>query len=89
MELVEAGLNARKHRESCLYHCGGSMKFVQAWLSARKHREISFNHRGEPLKHMEACISAMQERSRKQCSPLWSFCEARAGLFKCGKGPTL
>ena len=85
MKHVEACISARKHRESSFHHCGGSVKFVQAWLSARIHRESSFNHRGEHVMHVETCISASKDR-QKQFSPRWGFCEAPAGLFKCGKG---
>ena len=44
MELVEAGLNARKDRESSFHHCGSAVNLVHACLCARRHRESSFHH---------------------------------------------
>ena len=60
------------------------MKHVQACLSAREDRENSFHHCGGLLRLVQACFMS-QGISRKQFSPLWRSCEARASLFMCGK----
>ena len=39
------------------------------------------------MKHVQSCLSAKEE-SRKQFSPLWMTCEARASLFIFGKDLT-
>ena len=38
MNLVQAGLSTRRHRESSFQHYGGAVKLVEACLSGRKDR---------------------------------------------------
>ena len=79
VKLVQACLCARNDLESGFHHYGGSARLVQACLSVRKELESSFN--------VEACFMSCearaslfkcQESARKQFSPLWNTCEARA-----------
>ena len=58
------------------------MKLVQDCLSGRKDLQISFLHCGVTVKLVQACLSGRKDR-KKQFSPLWRSCEARAGLFIC------
>ena len=51
-------------------------------LSDKKARESSFHHCAGPVKPVPACFSG-RNLSRAQLSPLWRYCEARAGLFNC------
>ena len=46
MNLVQAGLSTRRHRESSFQHLEGAVKVVQSCLSAKKDRERSFHHYG-------------------------------------------
>ena len=46
MNLVQAGLSTRRHRESSFQHRGGAVKHVLACLNAGKVRDTSFNYRG-------------------------------------------
>ena len=46
MNLVQAGLSTRRHRESSFQHWGGAVKLVLACLNAGKVRDSSFNYRG-------------------------------------------
>ena len=43
MNLVQAWLIARRHRESSFQHCGGAVKLVPACLSARNDQESTFH----------------------------------------------
>ena len=47
MNLVQAGLSTRRHRESSFQHWGGAVKFDLACLIAGKVRDSSFNYRGD------------------------------------------
>ena len=58
VNLVQACLCARKHRESSFHHCGSSVKFMQACLSCRNRRESSFHHCGISVKLLQDCLSA-------------------------------
>ena len=65
------------------------MKLMQVSLSARKDLESSLHVCGGPVKLVQARISARKdqfmyhERSRKQFTPLWRSCHARAPPFQC------
>ena len=37
------------------------------------------------MKHVQLCLSA-RKSSESSFYPLWTSCDARASLFKCGKG---
>ena len=47
MNLVQAGLSTRRHRESSFQHWGGAVKLVLACLNAEKVRDSSYNYRGD------------------------------------------
>ena len=47
VNLVQACLSARKHRESNFHHGEGSVKLLQACLSAGKVRDCSSTHCGD------------------------------------------
>ena len=47
MNLVQAGLSTRRHRESSFQHWGGAVNFVPGCLIAGKVRDCSFNYRGD------------------------------------------
>ena len=47
MNLVQAGLSTRRHRESSFQQWGGAMKLVPACLIAEKVRDSSFNFHGD------------------------------------------
>ena len=47
MNLVQAGLSSRRHRESSFQHWGGAVKLVPACLIAGKVRDGSFNYHGD------------------------------------------
>ena len=47
MNLVQAGLSTRRHRESSLLHWGGAVKLVPACLIEGKVRDGSFNYHGD------------------------------------------
>ena len=46
MNLLQAGLSTRRHRESSFQYWGGAVKHVLACLNAGKVRNSSFNYRG-------------------------------------------
>ena len=47
MNLVQAGLSTRRHRESSFQHWGSAVKLILAGLNAGKVRDSSFNYRGD------------------------------------------
>ena len=47
MNIVQAGLSTRRHRESIFHHWDGAVKLVLDCLNAGKIRDSSFNYRGD------------------------------------------
>ena len=47
MNLLQAGLSTRRHRESSFQHWGGAVKLVPACLIAGNVRDSSFNYHGD------------------------------------------
>ena len=47
MNLVQARLSTRRHRESSFQHWGGAVMLVLACLIAGMVRDSSFNYRGD------------------------------------------
>ena len=78
MKHVQACLCDREDRDSSFHRCLGPLWLVEACLCAPFYPPRGY---GDARGGLFQC----QGRSRKQFSPLWKSCEARACLFMCGK----
>ena len=80
---MQACLSARKDRESSFHHCKGPVNLCKPVyvLECPDKPVLTARRCCESLGSLLKC----QERPKKQFTPQWKSCEARASLCMCRK----